>query len=81
MNRHGAKKKLQAIAGAETVTIETLDEIFEPGALESLLAAFEGDYHGILIAAANPTAVLPAGLARAFAEAPTTWLALKLPSN
>jgi DNA helicase-2/ATP-dependent DNA helicase PcrA len=46
--KHGAKKKLQRVAGTEKVTIETLDEIFETGALETLLEAFEGDYRVFL---------------------------------
>ncbi len=46
--KHGAKKKLQALAALEKITIETLDQIFESGALESLLAAFEGDYRSLL---------------------------------
>jgi superfamily I DNA/RNA helicase len=46
--RHGAKKKLQAVVGTERVTIDTLDQIFEPGALEALLEAFEGDHRSFL---------------------------------
>jgi DNA helicase-2/ATP-dependent DNA helicase PcrA len=44
----GAKTKLQAADAAQTVTVGTLDEVFEPGALESLLTAFQGDYRALL---------------------------------
>jgi DNA helicase-2/ATP-dependent DNA helicase PcrA len=46
--KHGAKKRLQAADPAAPATIETLDEIFEEGALESLLEAFDGDYRQLL---------------------------------
>ncbi|MBI4459431.1 MAG: ATP-dependent helicase, partial [Acidobacteria bacterium] len=46
--RRGVKKKLKGYEPAETVTLDRLDEIFEPGALESLLAAYEGDYCSLL---------------------------------
>jgi superfamily I DNA/RNA helicase len=46
--KRGAKKKLSSLTPAETATIETLDETFEPGALEALLKTFEGDYRGLL---------------------------------
>ncbi len=46
--KHGSKKKLQAADLEQTVTIETLDDLFEPGALEELLACFEGDYRKLL---------------------------------
>lgn len=46
--KHGAKKRLQAADPAAPATIETLDGVFEDGALESLLEAFEGDYRRLL---------------------------------
>jgi len=46
--KHGAKKRLQAADPAAPATIETLDGVFEGGALESLLEAFEGDYRRLL---------------------------------
>ena len=46
--RHGAKKHLQSQDVANTVTVGDLDDVFEPGALESLLDAYEGDYRGLL---------------------------------
>ena len=46
--KHGARKKLTALAPADTATIETLDDTFEPGALEALLKTFEGDYRELL---------------------------------
>ena len=46
--RHGAKKKLQTYEKTQPVPIERLDEIFEAGALESLLAAYQGDYRALL---------------------------------
>ncbi|MBI4479391.1 MAG: ATP-dependent helicase [Acidobacteria bacterium] len=46
--KHGAKKRLQAADAKQSVTIETLDEFFEAGSLESLLEAFEGNYHTLL---------------------------------
>jgi len=46
--KHGAKKRLQVADAAAPATLETLDEIFEEGALESLLEAFEGDYRRLL---------------------------------
>lgn len=46
--KHGAKKRLQAADAAAPATIETLDGVFEDGALESLLEAFEGDYRRLL---------------------------------
>jgi DNA helicase-2/ATP-dependent DNA helicase PcrA len=46
--RHGAKKQLQSHDLAQPVTMERLVETFEPGALDSLLAAYEGDYRVLL---------------------------------
>ena len=46
--KHGSKKKLQAADIGKPATIEALDEVFEDGALESLLGAFEGDYRKLL---------------------------------
>lgn len=46
--KHGAKKRLHAADAAAPATIETLDGVFEHGALESLLEAFEGDYRRLL---------------------------------
>jgi DNA helicase-2/ATP-dependent DNA helicase PcrA len=46
--KHGSKKKLQAAGIGKPATIEALDEVFEDGALESLLGAFEGDYRMLL---------------------------------
>lgn len=46
--KHGAKKRLRAADPAAPATIETLDGVFEDGALESLLEAFEGDYRRLL---------------------------------
>jgi hypothetical protein len=43
MLRHGAKKKLMSIDATEYVTMERLDELFEPGALEQLVEACSGD--------------------------------------
>ncbi|MGC8732030.1 MAG: ATP-binding domain-containing protein, partial [Halothiobacillaceae bacterium] len=46
--KRGAKKKLSSLTPAETATIETLDDTFEPGALEALLKTFEGHYRDLL---------------------------------
>ncbi|HWQ54654.1 MAG TPA: 3'-5' exonuclease, partial [Bryobacteraceae bacterium] len=46
--KRGAKKRLTTFETSEQVTVERLNEIFEPGALYSLLAAYEGDYHALL---------------------------------
>ncbi|MBE0657153.1 MAG: ATP-dependent helicase [Bryobacteraceae bacterium] len=46
--KRGAKKKLPSLTAADTATIETLDDTFEPGALEALLKTFEGDYRELL---------------------------------
>ena len=40
--RHGMKAKLKAAEMSKPATLERLDEIFEPSALESLMAAWEG---------------------------------------
>ncbi len=46
--QRGAKKKLSSLTTADTATIETLDDTFEPGALEALLQTFEGNYSELL---------------------------------
>lgn len=46
--RHGAKRRLTAYDARQPVAPETLDEIFEAGALDSLLEAYEGDYRALL---------------------------------
>lgn len=46
--REGAKKKLQTHEADRAATLEALDELFEPTALESLLAAYERDYCALL---------------------------------
>jgi len=46
--KRGAKKKLSGLTPADTATIETLDDTFEPGALEALLGTFEGGYRELL---------------------------------
>lgn len=46
--KRGAKKKLPNLTPADTATIETLDDTFEPGALEALLKTFDGDYRELL---------------------------------
>jgi superfamily I DNA/RNA helicase len=46
--RHGMKTKLKAGDAAAPVTMERLDEVFEPAALDSLMAAWEGDYRDLL---------------------------------
>jgi superfamily I DNA/RNA helicase len=46
--RHGAKKKLGQYDIAQTATVERLDEIFEPAALESLMVAWDGSYRDLL---------------------------------
>jgi hypothetical protein len=40
--RHGLKAKLKAAEMSKSATLERLDQIFEPAALESLMAAWEG---------------------------------------
>lgn len=46
--KHGVKKRLQATDPEQPVSIETLDDLFEPGALDELLACFEGDQRTLL---------------------------------
>jgi DNA helicase-2/ATP-dependent DNA helicase PcrA len=46
--RRGAKDQIRSAAETEPVTIRTLDEVFEAGALEELLACFDGDYRTLL---------------------------------
>jgi superfamily I DNA/RNA helicase len=46
--KRGAKKKLPNLTPADTATIQTLDEMFEPSALEALLKTFDGDYRELL---------------------------------
>jgi superfamily I DNA/RNA helicase len=46
--RSGAKEIIQTCAGSPLVTMEHLQTIFESGALESLLAAWHGDYRALL---------------------------------
>jgi len=46
--KHGMKKKLQQHDPAQTATMERLDEIFETGALTSLMDAWDGDYRALL---------------------------------
>jgi hypothetical protein len=46
--KRGVKSEIQAVNPAAPVTIETLDQLFEPGALEELLGCFDGDYRKLL---------------------------------
>jgi len=46
--RHGAKKLLQQADTDREATLDYLDRIFETGALDSLMGAWEGDYRGLL---------------------------------
>ncbi|MGD0775059.1 MAG: ATP-dependent helicase [Candidatus Solibacter sp.] len=46
--KHGMKKKLQQHDPDQTVTMARLDEIFETGALTSLMDAWDGDYRALL---------------------------------
>lgn len=46
--KRGAKKKLPNLTPADTATIQTLDDTFEPSALEALLKTFAGDYRELL---------------------------------
>lgn len=46
--KRGMKKKLSSLTPADPVTIETLDETFEPAALEALLKTFDGSYGDLL---------------------------------
>ena len=46
--RHGVKSKLKNADLGKPATMARLDEIFEPAAFDSLMAAWEGDYRGLL---------------------------------
>jgi DNA helicase II / ATP-dependent DNA helicase PcrA len=46
--RSGARELVQSADGKQPVTVEPLSQIFEPGALASLLAAFDGDWRALL---------------------------------
>ena len=46
--RHGVKEKLRTYDRKQPVSTERLDEIFQTGALESLLAAYQGEYRALL---------------------------------
>ena len=46
--KQGAKKRLGKTPPDQPVTIADLDEVFEAGALEELLACFEGDWKALL---------------------------------
>jgi DNA helicase-2/ATP-dependent DNA helicase PcrA len=46
--RHGAKKSLQQADAGREAGLEYLDRIFESGALDALMEAWEGDYRGLL---------------------------------
>ena len=46
--KHGAKSELRGKDAAKPLTIADLDAIFEPAALQSLLACFEGDHRALL---------------------------------
>jgi superfamily I DNA/RNA helicase len=46
--KHGAKTHLREWDDARPVTLADLDAVFEAGALESLLACFEGDHRALL---------------------------------
>ncbi|MCL4783428.1 MAG: ATP-binding domain-containing protein, partial [Bryobacterales bacterium] len=46
--KHGVKARLRDAADSGLVTVADLDELFEPGALESLLRCFEGDHRALL---------------------------------
>jgi superfamily I DNA/RNA helicase len=46
--KHGAKEIIKTCAGSHLVTMEHLQTVFELGALESLLAAWHGDYRALL---------------------------------
>lgn len=46
--KRGAKCEIDAANPAEPVTIQALDQVFDPGALEELLSCFEGDYRRLL---------------------------------
>jgi superfamily I DNA/RNA helicase len=46
--KHGVKEKLPDFDRTQTAAMEQLDEIFETGALTTLMGAFGGDYHALL---------------------------------
>ena len=46
--KHGMKTKLRQCDPAEPATMERLHEIFETGALDSLMDAWDGDYRALL---------------------------------
>jgi len=46
--KRGTKGEIQGAEAAESVTIRTLVQVFEEGALEELLGCFEGDYRRLL---------------------------------
>jgi len=46
--KHGAKTKIRSKDASQPITISDLDAIFEPGALESLLACFDSDHRALL---------------------------------
>lgn len=46
--RYGVKSKLKAVDLAPPATLERLDEIFEPAALDSLATAWDGGYRDLL---------------------------------
>jgi hypothetical protein len=46
--KHGAKKQIAAMQEHSPVTIQDLDKLFSPAALDTMLAAFEGDYKGLM---------------------------------
>lgn len=46
--KRGAKKRIEQTEKTQEVTIADLDSLFEPAALDSLLATFEGDHRAML---------------------------------
>ena len=46
--KHGAKKQIAAAPEHSPVTIQDLDKLFSPGALDTMLAAFEGAYTDLM---------------------------------
>jgi DNA helicase-2/ATP-dependent DNA helicase PcrA len=46
--RHGVKTKLKSVDLTQAATMDRLEEIFEPPALDSLMGAMEGDYCALL---------------------------------
>jgi superfamily I DNA/RNA helicase len=70
--KRGAKTRLQSADPTEPATIDVLDEVFEAGALESLMEAFDGDYRRLLAwwqarvtATVHQRVQYPAGIAMA----------------